>query len=748
MTNPELELARNYALYTHRNIFLTGKAGTGKTTFLRRLRQETHKRTIVVAPTGVAAINAGGSTIHSFFQLAPGLFLPDGQVVGGRETKNRFAFSKHKLNIIQSLDLLVIDEISMVRADLLDAVSDVLCRLRHDERPFGGVQLLLIGDLQQLAPVTTDEEWLVLKEFYQTPYFFSSHALLQTDFTYVELKRVYRQEDQQFVSLLNHVRAGRMDAAMLATLNARYRPGFEPPQGQDWITLVTHNYQAQQINSRKLEALTSQPFRYQARITGDFPQMSYPTDEVLTLKVGAQVMFCKNDPSAEKAYFNGKIGRVEALTNDSVTVLCRHEADGVGEQWQRITVSALTWENTRYVSDATSGQIREERIGTFSQIPLRTAWAITIHKSQGLTFDRAIINAGRAFSYGQVYVALSRCRSIEGLVLSTPISSDIITVDPEVLQFNAEAVQRVPTAETFLRDRRSFVEDILCDIFDFRSISMRLRSYARFSAEYTGYLFPAYAQAAESAATQLDASLFAVGNRFQQQIHKLVQLSVSYDDNPVLQERVGKGMHYFCNETAHTLGEFLDLERPDTDNKHYAEVLTREYDALRAAYEEKMAIYVACLSGFSFDTYWDAKAKAAMAPSERESARSTRSTRKRTASRRAGAVVGGTASRRAGAEGSTAATARKPRSVAKVEVDYSNIHNRPLYDALRAWRKNVARERHLPDGYVMPLKTIIGIANLQPRNSEELLAIPGIGPTMAQEYGSELLALVVANPAP
>ena len=730
MTNPELDLARNYALYTHRNIFLTGKAGTGKTTFLRQLRQETHKRTIVVAPTGVAAINAGGSTIHSFFQLAPGLYLPDGQVVGGREAHNRFAFSRHKLNVIRSLDLLVIDEISMVRADLLDAVSDVLCRIRHDERPFGGVQVLLIGDLQQLAPVTTDDEWTVLRNYYPTPYFFSSHALVQTDFTYIELKTVYRQEDQQFVNLLNRVRSGQMDARTLAVLNNRFQPRFQPKEGEDWITLVTHNYQARQLNDRHMEALPTAPVTYKARISGEFPQMSFPTEEELTLKVGAQVMFCKNDPSIEKAFFNGKIGRVEALTDDSVTVVCRTHDDSTDtDHWQRITVSSLTWENTRYVSDAATGQIREERIGSFAQIPLRTAWAITIHKSQGLTFDRAIINAGRAFSYGQVYVALSRCRSLNGLVLSTPISSDVVMVDPEVLQFNEVAVNRIPTVETLVRDRRAFMETLLCDLFDFRAISMRLRSYARLVAEYTGFLFPAYSQSAELCATQVDARLFSVGVRFQQQIRSLIQLSPSYEDNAVLHERVAKGMAYYCNETARILDEFFDLERPDTDNKHHAEVLTREYDLLHAAFAEKMGIFVACVNGFTLERYWDAKAKASM---ESDDAKPVRKGRKR------GAEKNDTKTD----ETRTPSRVRTSRRAPKAEVDYATILNKPLYNAIRDWRKQTARERHLPDGYVLQLKAVIGIANLQPRNLDELQSVPGIGASIAHEYGSELLSIV------
>ena len=734
MTNEELELAHNYACYTHRNIFLTGKAGTGKTTFLRRLSMETHKRKVVVAPTGVAAINAGGSTIHSFFQLAPGLYLPDGQVVGGRETRSRFAISRHKLNIIRSLDLLVIDEISMVRADLLDAVSDALCRIRHNDSPFGGVQLLLIGDLQQLAPVTTDDEWVVLQHYYDTPYFFSSHALQQTDFTYIELKKVYRQEDQQFVDLLNRVRSGKLDPPAVATLNSRYMPAFQPPDGEDWITLVTHNYQARHLNEQHMAALPSPSVTFQARVSGEFPQMSYPTEERLELKVGAQVMFCKNDPSAAKAYFNGKIGRVEELKDDSVTVVCRQtDTSGEGGHWERITVGMLTWENTRYVSEVGTGQIKEERIGTFTQIPLRTAWAITIHKSQGLTFDHAIINAGRAFSYGQVYVALSRCRTMEGLILSTPITSDLITVDPEVIYFGEEALSRIPTPATFSRDRRMFIEELLCSIFDFRAISMRLRSYVRFASEYTGYLFPAYSQAAAACASQLDAQLFSVGVRFQQQIRSLMPLSESYDDNQVLQERISKGLEYYCRETPRILGEFMEMDRPDTDNKNYAEVLSREYELLQAAYTEKMAIFVACLPGFSLDRYWDAKAKASMAQSDMPSGKST------------GRKTPG--SRRRKAECSTVddSSRRKGGRAAKSEVDYSSIRNQELYNAIRSWRKEVARERHLPDGYILQLKAVIGITNLQPKNLDELMSVPGVGAIIVKEYGTQLLNLVAAH---
>ena len=605
ITNQELDLVRNYALYTNRNIFLTGKAGTGKTTFLKELIATSRKRVIVVAPTGVAAINAGGSTIHSFFQIAPGLYLPEGHMTTGRDSKNRYSFSKQKLGIIRSLDMIVIDEISMVRGDLLDAVGEVLRRHRRNDKPFGGVQLLLIGDLRQLAPVATAEEWQILQQFYDSPYFFSSHELMRTDFVCIELKKVYRQEDAHFIDLLNRVRDGRVDVNSLNLLNSRFQPRFQAPEGSDWITLVTHNYQADHLNGRHMDALSSQPFTYEADVSGEFPELSYPNDVKLTLKVGAQVMFCKNDPSADKRYYNGKIGRVLHLTSRSVTVVC-------GEQ--KIEVGQVSWQNTRYTTHATTGEIREEIIGTFSQIPLRLAWAITIHKSQGLTFDHAIIDAGRAFSHGQVYVALSRCRTLDGLVLSSPIPASVISTDPCVTRFTNEAEQRIPTDDTFAKDRRAFVEDILCSMFDFTAISLRLRSYTRFTAAYLGRRFPEYAEATAMTTQEVDEKLYSVGLRFQGQIRRLMQAAPTYEENPLLQERISKGIVYYCKETARLLGSFLEEQPPEIDNKQRREVLQREYAILHEDCQTKMDIFFGCLKGFSLSAYWDSKAKAEMNP--------------------------------------------------------------------------------------------------------------------------------------
>ena len=722
--NHELELARNYALYTHRNIFLTGKAGTGKTTFLRRLQEESRKRMIVVAPTGVAAINAGGVTIHSFFQLTPGLFLP-GKMIAGRDSKSRYSFSKQKVNILRSLSLLVIDEISMVRADLLDAIDDVLRRYQDRSKPFGGVQLLLIGDLQQLAPVATESEWPLLSEFYTTPYFFSSLALQQTDFVCIELHQVYRQQDERFVDILNAVRDNRLSPAVMQRLNDRYIPRFVPPAGEDWITLTTHNHQAAQLNARRLAELPTPPVTFTAKVTGEFPDTSYPTDAELTLKVGAQVMFCKNDPSANKAYYNGRIGRVEAIQGDRVTVVCGN---------QRIEVGPLPWTNTRYTTDASTGTIHEETIGSFTQVPLRTAWAITIHKSQGLTFDHAIINAGRAFSHGQVYVALSRCRTLEGMVLATPITADIITTDPDVIQFNQVVAERMPTAEMFLRDRRSFVEDILCDIFDFKAISMRLRYVSRLAIEHLSGYLPTYARMTAATATAVDNELMAVGVKFQQQIRQLIPLADSFSANKVLRERVQKGMTYYASATARTLGEFFEQEPPEIDNARVREQFMNEYNLLRTDFNEKMAIFIACINDFSLTAYWDAKARACMT----EDTPKKRATRKRKSETTSSPTT-------TAPTASVASTRSRSRRPAKAVIDYERITNPTLYRSLIDWRTATARERHLPVAYVMNIRTVIGIANLQPMTPDELLTIPGIGEKTLADYGADLLEIVAQH---
>ena len=605
MQNPELDLAFKYAQYTHRNIFLTGKAGTGKTTFLRHLRAETHKRNIVVAPTGVAAINAGGVTIHSFFQLAPGLYLP-GQTVK-REGKGKYGFSKHKINILRSLDLLIIDEISMVRCDLLDAIDEVLRRYQDHFKPFGGVQLLMIGDLQQLAPVSSDEEWQLLQaNGYTTPYFFGSKALAQATYTGIELTHVFRQADQSFVQLLNNVRDNHLDTATLQALNSRYRPNFRPADDEGYITLTTHNYQASDINHHRLLMLTTEPHTFSAVVKGEFPEGSYPTDAQLTLKVGAQVMFCKNDSNHQ--YYNGKIGRVTQITDKAVWVESTDE-DG---KPQDIMVDAQEWQNTKYVTKEQTGEITEEVIGSFTQIPLRPAWAITIHKSQGLTFDRCIINAGQAFSFGQVYVALSRCRTLEGLVLSTPIHSHVVMSDPTIISYNQSIQENQPDQQRLMADRRDCIEQTLCSIFDYMPLLMQFRHLLRLADQHLPKAQQEYVNNIKTIVAQCEEQLETVGQNFKAQIHRLIALCPTYEENKQLHERVRKGNEYFLIKTTELIDDFIQAGLPKLENKHTAEILSREFELLKQDYDIKTRILIRTANEFTLDAYWNAKAEVTM----------------------------------------------------------------------------------------------------------------------------------------
>ena len=473
--NPELRTVWEFVENTGRSIFLTGKAGTGKTTFLKTVVERSRKRPIVVAPTGVAAINAGGVTIHSFFQLPLSPYVP------GAKTEHRFEFSKQKRQIIASIDLLIIDEISMVRADLLDAVDDVLRQYRDHYKPFGGVQLLMIGDLAQLTPVVTPEDEQLLKPYYDTPYFFGSKALSEIDYVTIQLEKVYRQQDSQFLAILNDIRQGHPSAQTLAQLNSRVTP-LLPQQGEagggSYIRLTTHNQQANHYNDSELQRLPGKVFWYKAAVEGTFPEYSYPTAETLVLKVGAQVMFIKNDPTGNHRYYNGRIGHVTYLDEKKVMVLCE------GDE-KSIEVETLEWENARYTLNPDTREIVADVQGTFRQLPLRLAWAITIHKSQGLTFDHAIIDANLSFAPGQVYVALSRCRTLEGLVLATPIEARAVINDERVDGYIAhqeeaarESIAQLPTL------RQEYERQLLLQLFDFQSLFYAEEAMVRLMSEF------------------------------------------------------------------------------------------------------------------------------------------------------------------------------------------------------------------------------------------------------------------------
>ena len=427
--NRELDIARFIVEKTDSNIFLTGKAGTGKTTFLKDVKKYTKKNHIVLAPTGVAAVNAGAMTIHSFFQFGFGPY-----VKGISEPEGNYMMRREKRELIKSLELIIIDEISMVRADVLDHINDELQRIRRNSEPFGGVQLLMIGDLQQLPPITPDNELEILKPHYDSMYFFDSKSLRNTDYYCIELKSVYRQTDQRFIDILNRVRTGDVTHSDLDELNSHHVADFRPAQGDNYIQLVTHNRMADAINQREMAALSADTFMFDAKVTGTFPEDAFPTSRQLEIKKGAQVMFVKNDP--DKRFINGMLGEVEEVSDDSIRVRLSGK-DNI------VKVEPTAWENIRYHMNEETHKIESTKIGSFMQYPIKPAWAITIHKSQGLTFDKAVIDAHEAFSPGQAYVALSRCRSLDGMVLSEKLTQRAIITDSIVDEYMNGAVQDI-----------------------------------------------------------------------------------------------------------------------------------------------------------------------------------------------------------------------------------------------------------------------------------------------------------------
>jgi hypothetical protein len=460
--NPVMQLAFDYLESTNTVVFLTGKAGTGKTTFLQQVKQLSKKKLAVVAPTGVAAINAGGMTIHSFFQLSFGPVIPAGN---GRPELH---YSTEKKDLLAALELLIIDEISMVRPDVLDQIDLILRNVKETGHPFGGVQLLLIGDLSQLSPIIREDEWGMLSRYYATPYFFSSLVLQKAPYVRIELDHVYRQKEQAFVDILNEVRNQQISAANLRLLNERYQPGFTPTSDDPYITLTTHNSIAQQLNNEFVAALPGEEFEFKANIRGEFPKDAYPTETALKLKKGAQVMFVKNDASSEKLFYNGKIGAVTRIETDTVFVRC-------GNDEREIEVQAVEWNNIKYQLE--EQQISETNAGSFAQLPLKLAWAITIHKSQGLSFDKAIIDISEAFAHGQAYVALSRCRSLSGMVLRNPIAPHNIIGDPAVARFNEQARALQPNPEKLQADRALYQRFLLTELFNFNGLQNRITGF-------------------------------------------------------------------------------------------------------------------------------------------------------------------------------------------------------------------------------------------------------------------------------
>ena len=684
------ELAERYVNCTGRSVFLTGKAGTGKTTFLKYIAQSTMKRFVILAPTGVAAINAGGTTIHSFFQLPLCPYLPDvPELVTEYQTPEKYrSLKKERQKIIRTLDLLVIDEISMVRADILDAVDATLRRYRHNDLPFGGVQLLMIGDAQQLSPVVKESERQYMQQVYESPYFFHSKALRQLSYVTIELQKVHRQKDADFLEILNAVRENRVTYEVLDTLNSRLH-AYE--DDGETIRLTTHNAQADGVNTRKLDALDAEMHHFEAEVEGEFPENIYPTDCVLSLKEGAQVMFVRND--AEGQYYNGKIGKVVSIkSNGTIEV----EAAGGGDS---IWVNPVEWENIQYELNE-EGEIVPVVVGRYRQLPLRIAWAITIHKSQGLTFDRVIIDASAAFAFGQVYVALSRCRSLDGISLESPVRLSGICSDMHVADFNAAIPSVDAVIDALGREEHGYYYDMLCELF---RMDQLVRLWEKFRKSWSGAVEKVYDTEYRGllsrAAVLEDARDVAL--KFERQL-RYIQQTQSGDDS-FLRERVRKASGYFQPVVDDAREYSLACCALEIDNKETRARIKDASEQLQICLDIKCRglKMVAGTGEFKVDEY----------------------SRIKTESNLEDRKFGKRSSRVRKLEGA------------------SDTVNEELRERLQQWRAERFKQDNVPAYTIMHQSTLLSIASLIPQTKKDLLAIKGFGEASFKKYGEEILAI-------
>lgn len=684
--NNELNLAWDFINYTNRNVFLTGKAGTGKTTFLHNLKNNCLKRMVVVAPTGVAAINAKGVTIHSFFQMPFGPILPNQEI---RSSKD-FRFSRTKINIIKSLDLLIIDEISMVRADLLDGIDAVLRRFRNKDSVFGGVQVLMIGDLQQLSPVIKDFEWELLKPFYQSIYFFNSLAFQKCKPLTIELIHIYRQENPLFINILNEIRNNTLTQASADELNKQFNPDFMPAGNEGYISLTTHNHKAEKINDSELSKLTGIAVTYNASVEGKFPQNSFPNKESFQLKKGAQVMFIKNDSSQEKRYYNGKIGKIVRLDENEVVVQC------INDDFEIVT-SPEIWENFDYSVDKETNAITDHRIGSFKQMPLRLAWAITIHKSQGLTFEKAIIDAQDAFAHGQTYVALSRCKSLEGVILRSKIASNQIITDEQVLSFNRNTEENQPTEDILNQSKCDYQLNLISEIFDFypflRPINRLLDIYYKNKSSIQGSIDSVL----NSMKTEISL-LLKVASKFMSQLGSLIVSEQTPEQNEMVQKRFVKAVFYFDNQVQEKITELFKSFEFTTDNTVLEKDILKHVTYLEELISTKLFYYKNLQHGFDTNSFLKLKSDAVFLNEE------------------------------------------QPRPKRKAVI--SGTSNADLFELLRTLRSDLAEEHNQIHYQIFTQKSLYAMCEFLPTTKQELKAIHGMGKTRIEKYGDAILDMI------
>jgi len=692
------KLAESYISQTGISVFLTGRAGTGKTTFLKYIVENTPKRCVVLAPTGVAAINAGGVTIHSFFQLPLCLYLPDVKelVTEYQLPEARRQLKKEKVKIIKTLDLLIIDEISMVRADLLDAVDAVMRRYRRNDQPFGGVQLLMIGDAHQLPPVVTEQDEPWLKKVYPSPFFFHSKVMQQLQYVTIELQTVYRQSDDSFLQILNNIRGGLMDNATYRLLNSRLDPRFDPDDtvavsGNRWIRLTTHNRQADNINQQKMEALKTRMYTFYAEIEGNFPENSLPAEKILQLKEGAQVMFLRND--REGRYYNGKIATVTEIDYDEgITV--------TDENGDEINVPPEKWENIQYEIDKETNEIVPVVEGTFKQYPLRAAWAVTIHKSQGLTFEHVIIDAASAFTFGQVYVALSRCRTLEGIVLSSPISQSCLFNNSDVSGFHEQFMPVTEMERQLEESRAAYYLNILKDCFTFSELERLTGWIGGIFKNHLKNTYPEQTDRLEENRRKA-RDIEKVAESFRRQIDR-----IGIADKALLDERVMKAAGYFQPILIDMASEITPVMSVSIDNKEVKKTLTEASGELLPELALRVQSMKEILeNGFSIDSFLKIRNDVILTPQSKSAGK----------------------------------RAKEPKPVKEI---YSGNRHPELIEPLIEWRTEKYISQNIRAYWVLTQRTLLEIADTCPTTKEELLAVNGFGPAKWKQYGEEILELI------
>ncbi|MBB6237312.1 hypothetical protein HDC90_001932 [Pedobacter sp. AK013] len=686
--DPDNQLLLDFLATTNQPVFLTGKAGTGKTTLLRKIRDTTKKNFAIVAPTAVAAINAGGVTLHSFFQIPFGPLVP----VVDENAETNFKYADEKTRLLRCLDLLIIDEISMVRVDLIDFIDRTLKRVKGTNRPFGGVQLLMIGDLYQLSPIFHDA-WHILGSYYSSPYFFDSLVFRSTPMLTFTLDKVYRQSDPVFLDILNGMRENSLSADLLAKLNERYDPSLDQEWKDDYITLTTHNQLVNEINQGCLDKLPGEIFEFNAVVSGDFPKDAYPTDEKLQLKLGAQVIFIKNDSSGKKQFYNGKAAKIAAISEDSIKVTFTNGG-------REIEVEKEIWQNVKYSLSDEQNKIDETSTGSFAQYPFKLAWAITVHKSQGLTFDQAIVDVSTAFTHGQAYVALSRCRSLEGLILKSPVVSENIITDVKVISFTKAAHQDKPTADLLAHYTQQYAWGLIHELLDFSPVAKDWEKLGRsklMDKDEKNAFLSIYEQGNQI----LQHEIFKVARNFITKEFSKINTDKNPANETAFMERLQQASDYFVPKLEQLITLMARIVAINFYNDTHSDKLLTVLNDCKDALQIKLALFKISWNPFSIKDYISTL--------------------------------------------HAAANKQPEKKLVKPSIKQKEISNPQVYKNLVEWRKTIALQRGTPDYAILSDLALLSIAEKMPRTTDQLAALKSVGIGNAKELGQQITRIVNAH---